>query len=500
MKKKLTAAASTLCFLLAVILLVLTEWYVRRFNTSFAGLLFTLMTPMKGVGGGFWSDFTANIMPPVLRYFTVWILLYWLLRSERITRWLERREKRLFRLEKARAVIGKALPVLAAVLLAAGCVNVYQRLHVGEYLRNIHAQTTLYEDFYTAPDSAAVKAPEKKPNVIWLVLESMEMTYASREAGGIQEKNYMPKLTELAEENISFSDTDRLGGLFSTNNTNWTMAALFAGTSGLPFAFPVDQNSMNKYTSFAPEITTMGDILQRDGYRQVFLCGSDGEYGGRALYFRQHGGYEIHDLFAARDKGEIPSDYYVWWGFEDRILFRIAKEELMRLAETGEPFNLTMLTVDAHHLGGFTCEECGTEYEDRTANVIACTDRQVSAFVDWCREQPFWENTVLIITGDHPRMDTSLVGELIFQERRIYNCFLNARKTPAGQTTFRTAVMMDLFPTMLSAMGYEIGGDRLGLGTDLFSATPTLAEEMGYEQLNDEVQKYSQYFIDHFAR
>ena len=161
MKKKLTAAASTLCFLLAVILLVLTEWYVRRFNTSFAGLLFTLMTPMKGVGGGFWSDFTADILPPVLRCLTVWILLYWLLRSERITRWLERREKRLFRLEKARAVIGKALPVLAAVLLAAGCVNVYQRLHVGEYLRNIHAQTTLYEDFYTAPDSAAVKAPEK---------------------------------------------------------------------------------------------------------------------------------------------------------------------------------------------------------------------------------------------------------------------------------------------------------------------------------------------------
>jgi len=60
--------------------------------------------------------------------------------------------------------------------------------------------------------------------------------------------------------------------------------------------------------------------------------------------------------------------------------------------------------------------------------------------------------------------------------------------------------MMDLFPTMLSAMGYRIEGDRLGLGTDLFSATPTLAEEMGYEKLNDEVQKYSQYFIDHFAK
>jgi len=132
--------------------------------------------------------------------------------------------------------------------------------------------------------------------------------------------------------------------------------------------------------------------------------------------------------------------------------------------------------------------------------VIACTDRQVGEFVAWCREQPFWENTVMVITGDHPRMDTCLIGGLEFRERKIYNAFLNARKTPAGSTENRVAVTMDLFPTVLSAMGYEIPGDRLGIGTDLFSGRKTLAEEMGYDALNAEVQKYSKYFIDHFAR
>ena len=500
MKKRVIGFCSGLCFILAVLLFVLTGWYTERFDTSFAGLLFTLMTPMKGVGGGFWSDFLNGILPPVLIAAAVYLLLHILLRSERIGQWMQKHLHLSEKAEKIRQTAGKVLPAVSLVFLIVVCVNVYNRLHVGEYLRNVHAQTTLYEDQYTAPDAVAVKAPEQKPNVIWLVLESMETTYASREDGGIQAQNYMPRLTALAKENISFSDTDKLGGIYSTNNTNWTMAALFAGTSGLPFAFPVDQNSMNKYTKFAPEIISMGDILKRDGYRQVFLCGSDGEYGGRALYFREHGDYEIHDLFEARRRGEIPEDYYVWWGFEDRVLFRLAREELTRLAAGNEPFNLTMLTVDAHHLGGYTCEECGTEYTDRTANVIACTDRQVGEFVDWCREQLFWENTVLIITGDHPRMDTCLTGGMEFQERRIYNSFLNARKTPEGKTAFRMAVMMDLYPTMLSAVGYEIEGDRLGLGTDLFSARETLAEEMGYERLNEEVQKYSQYFIDHFAR
>ena len=500
MKKRVIGVFSGCCFLLATLLFVLTGWYTERFDTSFAGLLFTLMTPMKGVGGGFWSDFLNGVLPSVLKAAAVYLLLHVLLRSERLGLWMRKHLHLPEKADRIRLTAGKWLPLLSLALLTAVCVSGFNRLHVAEYLRNVHAQTRLYEEHYAAPETVRITSPEKKPNVIWLVLESMETTYASREDGGIQEQNYMPRLTALAKENVSFSDTDRLGGIYSTNNTNWTMAALFAGTSGLPFAFPVGQNSMNKYTSFAPEITSMGDILKRDGYRQVFLCGSDGEYGGRALYFREHGNYEIHDLFEARRRGEIPEDYYVWWGFEDRVLFRVAKEELTRLAAGSEPFNLTMLTVDAHHLGGFTCEDCGTEYTDRTANVIACTDRQVGEFVDWCREQPFWENTVLIITGDHPRMDTCLTGGMEFRERRVYNSFLNARKTPEGKTTFRTAVMMDLYPTMLSALGYEIEGDRLGLGTDLFSGTATLAEEMGYETLNEEVQKYSQYFIDHFAR
>ena len=39
--------------------------------------------------------------------------------------------------------------------------------------------------------------------------------------------------------------------------------------------------------------------------------------------------------------------------------------------------------------------------------------------------------------------------------------------------------IFDDFPTTLSAMGAEIEGDRLGLGTNLFSAKETLSEKEG---------------------
>ena len=66
MKKRVSGFLSGFCFLLAVLLFVLTGWYTERFDTSFAGLLFTLTTPMKGVGGGFWADFLPVVLRPVL--------------------------------------------------------------------------------------------------------------------------------------------------------------------------------------------------------------------------------------------------------------------------------------------------------------------------------------------------------------------------------------------------------------------------------------------------
>ena len=37
---------------------------------------------------------------------------------------------------------------------------------------------------------------------------------------------------------------------------------------------------------------------------------------------------------------------------------------------------------------------------------------------------------------------------------------------------------MDMFPTTLASLGAVIDGDRLGLGTNLFSDKPTLAENL----------------------
>ena len=48
---------------------------------------------------------------------------------------------------------------------------------------------------------------------------------------------------------------------------------------------------------------------------------------------------------------------------------------------------------------------------------------------------------------------------------------------------------VDMNPTILSAMGYNIEGERLGLGVDLFGNEKTLVEQIGLDSLNKEIEK-----------
>jgi len=158
-----------------------------------------------------------------------------------------------------------------------------------------------------------------------------------------------------------------------------------------------------------------------------------------------------------------------------------------------------MLTVDTHHIGGYKCQYCGDAYEENYENVISCSSRQVAAFVQWLQQQSFYENTTVIVTGDHCSMDKGYFNRNVEEgySRHIYNCFINSAVTPSW-TTNRQFCSLDMFPTTLAAMGCTIDGNRLGLGTNLFSKVPTLMERRGYGPFASELSNRSEYYSDHF--
>ncbi len=385
------------------------------------------------------------------------------------------------------------IPVLLSSLYFLLCVGLFAvELGVAAYVGMLFAESDFIEEHCVEADKVQLTFPEQKRNLVYIYLESMENTFAK--VPGQESVDYIPELTALAEEHINFSHTEELGGAYPCAGTIWTASAMVAHTAGIPVKVPLRADVYGKGESYMPGVFSLGEVLEEAGYNQVLLLGSDAEFHGREPYFKEHGNYTILDTKSLKESGRLDEDYRVWWGFEDEMLFDYAREELTRLAAQEEPFNFTMLTADSHFPDGYRCGLCEEEYPSQYANALACSARQVKAFVDWIMEQPFYENTTVILTGDHLTMDSSFLEGLTQEyERTIYNCFINAPVTPVKEKN-RTFATYDMFPTTLAAMGVAVEGDRLGLGTNLFGERATLMEEYGRDFLEVELQKPSEYY------
>ena len=63
------------------------------------------------------------------------------------------------------------------------------------------------------------------------------------------------------------------------------MGAMFSQTSGLPLnVSSIGANDMDTQEKFMPGLTTLGNILEENGYSQTLMIGSNARFGGRELF------------------------------------------------------------------------------------------------------------------------------------------------------------------------------------------------------------------------
>lgn len=456
-----------------------TLWVLKTWpHLTMQELMFTIQSPVEGTNKEMILDYIVFCIPVTV------IVMAALIAGLVITR-----------MKKGYRIMAAAVPAVSVILLAGTVYTAWERLDIADYAANSGAVSSFIDENYVDPAGTELTFPEQKRNLIYIFLESMETTYADEENGGAFSENYIPELTELAEENEDFSGADAgLNGGTALTSTTWTAAALFGQTTGLPLSIPIDGNSMDTQESFLPGVTSLGDILEQQGYRQTFMIGSDGNFGGRSLYFTDHGNYDIKDYYYYQSQGKFDKDYWVWWGFEDQKLFEYAKEELTALAAQDQPFNFTLLTVDTHFEDGYVCGLCGNEHgENQYGNVLSCSSRQIKEFVEWIRQQDFYENTTIVISGDHPTMDKDFCeGIDDAYERKVYTAYINSAVTPEDPEWTRAYSTFDNYPTTLASLGVSIEGERLGLGTNLFSSRSTLTEVYGNPYINQELTRKSE--------
>lgn len=501
-KSKKSAVAAVLCVALifiGVLCFLSAVWYINVYGkVGFDAILYTLFSEVGGAeislvyGYLIYAALPAVIVTAV---FSALILFNW---KRKIFALVPSGKKiRLFPLPRAAAVTVSLLLSLVLVLFAAAQVELF------DYIKHSAVKSsTFIEDNYVSPEDVKITFPEEKQNLIFIYLESMETSFLSADYKGGNDVNPMPELCALAEENLNFSHNETVGGFYSPGGTEWTVGAMVAMNAGIPLKLPigVDGNEFST-DSLLPGTTTISDILHKNGYYQAFMCGSEATFGGRKGFFESHKTDDVFDLITAKEEGIVPEDYKVWWGMEDLHLFEYAKLKLTEISKGDKPFAFSMLTVDTHHVGGYVCSKCEDKFPTQYENVLACSSRQVYEFVNWIKKQSFYENTTIILCGDHPTMDGDFVANNLPEgyERRVYNCFINARATTEN-TKNRVFTSIDMFPTILAAIGCQIKGERLGLGVNLFSITPTLSESMTAEVFTQELYAKSNFYDYKFLR
>lgn len=482
---------SIMFFALGIAAITGTIWGTKTFGELVPDqMIINLFSPRDGTSNEIMSTLWKG---PVLYTFILTVLFAVFVFFNKYIRFCSKgKERKLFTVTAKRIISF----VLALVVFMSGIGYGIYQFELTKIVKMYTVNDTFIEDNFVAPNKVKMQFPEKKRNLIHIYLESMENSYTSTDLGGYMDENLIKPLTDLASEGISFSHLDKgFGGPVATTGGVWSVAAMVNMNAGIPMKAPIKVSNYGALDDFLPGTITIGDILASQGYEQTIMFGATAKFGGLNYFYESHGNFNILDYDAAKEKGWIPEDYFEFWGYEDDKLYEFAKKELVRLSETGKPFNFVMETADTHFPDGYVGKNTPTPRNNQYANVIAYSASEVVKFVRWIQEQPFYENTTIVIIGDHNSMDKKFFKTFDKNYiRTTFNLFLNIPEDMTDNITEeitqnRWWANFDMFPTILASIGVKIEGERLGIGTNMFSGVETVFErnggKEGWQKTND---------------
>jgi len=436
------------CFL--IMLLIWTEYVYK--DVCVEEIIFNGKTPILGTPLSFFiSCFLFVIIIPT---FTT-ILLHYL-----CFRHIQKRTKIIF---------STIISALFIYFLVYG-LDKYEILIYYQELMD-KENSTFYEEHYVNPKTAKIKAPTQKQNLILIYLESLENSVAHVKRGDTVE-NWIPELTEIAKKHGTF--TNFLPGY----TMGYTQGSVVASMCGIPNNY-IHYGKINfkdkNNKAYAPHAYSLGQILQDHGYHNLIVKGEDRIFSCSGIFLESHGFqnaafFKNELLHHPLNKGQIEK-----WGIPDKNLFKIFQEKITTLPE---PFCAVIMTLSTHNEPFETYDDVKKEYQ--------YTSKNVHNFMTWLQQQPYYKRTTIIIMGDHTRMG-EVYNSTSRKKRTIYNTIIHSQKTPP--TYQRTCWALDLFPTILESIGFEIENHQLGLGISLFSTQPTFVEKLGIQEFTDQLRK-----------
>lgn len=318
----------------------------------------------------------------------------------------------------------------------------------------------LYSPLHQPSDSLV----KRRKNIVIFIVES----FAQEFVGGLNRhldngtyKGYTPFTDSLLTVSTYFDQ--------SFANTGFSIdapPAILASIPRMERPFVLSPFSLNHLNSIATETRNMG-------YHTAFFHGADNESLGFNAFVRSIGFEEYYgkDEFVADPRFGGMKEFDGKWGIWDEPFLQFF---CATLNDMPQPFTASVFTLSSHH--PFNVPD---KYKDvfvdeglhKLHKCIRYTDFSVRRFFETASRQPWFGNTIFVITADHAsskRTHEEYFGEVGgFRVPIIF--FDPSGELPRGKRP-GIAQQIDIMPTLLNYLGYD--RPYVAFGKDLFNTSP----------------------------
>jgi phosphoglycerol transferase MdoB-like AlkP superfamily enzyme len=200
----------------------------------------------------------------------------------------------------------------------------------------------------------------------------------------IDNKQVTPQFNRLKQQGIYFSNVYASG-----DRTNKGLPAILSGYPAMPNTTIIHSPGKSE------KLSVLSRMFKEKGYYTPFFYGGEPEFANIKSYLL-HGGFDPiigKNDFAAKDMNSK-------WGAHDGVVMNRVFEDLNK---STKPFFATWLTLTSHEPFETPVSAAFKRNDNTTKflNSLHYTDQVVSDFINLCSQQSWWNNTIVIITGDH---------------------------------------------------------------------------------------------------
>ena len=279
-------------------------------------------------------------------------------------------------------------------------------------------------------------------NVVILIVESFGREYIgalNKDLESGRYKGYTPCVDSLINKSTTFR--------YSFCNGRKSIDGMPSILSSIPMfvePFFLTPSSMNDYTGLA-------GILAAEGYETAFFHGAqNGSMGFQA--FAKKTGFQHYFGRTEYEATRGTDDFDGTWAIWDEPFLQYYADEMSKMKE---PFMTAVFTASSHHPFAIP-DKYKSVFPEEPLQIHKCiryTDMAIGKFFEKASRQPWFKNTIFVLTSDH----TNMSNHAEYQSDLGGFCSPIIIYDPTAKPTIhnKIAQQIDILPTVLGLLHYQ---------------------------------------------